>query len=446
MSSTHTPHADATAACENLPDLVRMNYFHGQLLGPADFQREQNYFRDKLRLLNRCLHGYGVICGLEVVAVIEQEMCAPHDERAKDRPPSAKVQVNCGFALDCHGNEIVLRSPRTIDVLELLSADERARLQNEECITAWLSICYQECGFQSTRPVGLDQCSVSTGCENARVREGWKLRVSLERPDEDERCEQCCSPCEDCCVLLAALKLRRSSNPQTADIDNGVRRRFGLYESTVITGISWRHGATYQWDDAAQILGTEQVSGGLEIRFSREVRVETLKPGVIDIWRLQGGRGLAGVVQHMEGEYVDLPASGYVDRVRYRDVTGERLQEGDRILIIVRGSFILDRCCRPVESAHIGGKVPLIAGSAGEGSADKTEQAKPAAAKQMPRSRRKDEARRGDDHKQEPHGQSEQSPPAEPPAPESCPQPPGHAGPWTTGTGPTFESWFFIAG
>ena len=48
------------------PELVRVNYFHGQYLGAREFRAEQAYVRAKLRLMNRCLHGYGVVCGLEV--------------------------------------------------------------------------------------------------------------------------------------------------------------------------------------------------------------------------------------------------------------------------------------------------------------------------------------------------------------------------------------------
>src|SRR5688500_18801799 len=69
--------------CATLPDLNRLNYFYGQMLGVADFQTEQHYFREKLKLHNRYLHGYGVVCGLggvpepyeeAVVAKCEEEL------------------------------------------------------------------------------------------------------------------------------------------------------------------------------------------------------------------------------------------------------------------------------------------------------------------------------------------------------------------------------------
>ena len=33
--------------------------------GASDLQREQQYFRERLKLHNRCAHGFGVACWLE---------------------------------------------------------------------------------------------------------------------------------------------------------------------------------------------------------------------------------------------------------------------------------------------------------------------------------------------------------------------------------------------
>ncbi len=44
----------------------RTRYFHGMLLTERDFQEEQIYHQEKRRLLNRMLHGWGVVCGLGV--------------------------------------------------------------------------------------------------------------------------------------------------------------------------------------------------------------------------------------------------------------------------------------------------------------------------------------------------------------------------------------------
>jgi hypothetical protein len=81
---------------------------------------------------------------------------------------------------------------------------------------------------------------------------------------------------------------------------------------------------------------------------------------VVDLWRIQGGSGLSGVISHVEGDYVDKPDSGPISSFKYRDESGETLNQGDRILITIRGNFILDQCCQPVDGEHLGGLVPQL--------------------------------------------------------------------------------------
>jgi hypothetical protein len=68
----------------------RVNYFAGQLLTEKDFQAEQIYIAGKRRLLNRYLHGWGIVSGLKV-SLSDNE-----------------IEIEPGLALDCHGNEIVV--------------------------------------------------------------------------------------------------------------------------------------------------------------------------------------------------------------------------------------------------------------------------------------------------------------------------------------------------
>ena len=125
---------------------------------------------------------------------------------------------------------------------------------------------------------------------------------------------------------------------------------------------------------------------------------------MVDLWVVEGGRGRSGNIYNMAGEYVDLPTTKTTTWLRFRQTTGETLQDGDRVLIIVRTGFILDKCCRPVDGDHIGGRVPTVTSSeetgayAGAGSS-------------------------------------------------LCQHPPLKFGPWTSGNGSpggTFESWFYI--
>lgn len=464
--------ATAREGCAEFPALVRMNYFHGQLISERDLRTEQLYFRERLRHMNRCLHGYGIICGLGVSAVelprdcedepdpededlkrklaeiekrmeavkSESEKADTDDEREKlgeqykalaaereavlrqhedgkkpgatpakvpaghcsDEPaPLHVVTVECGAALDCNGDDIVLRHPVPIDVAALLGKAGRRRLEAGEAVTAWLHICHVECGIEPARPFALDSCATNVQCIDSRVREDARITATLDEPAPDERCDGCCSSCEDPCLLLAAIRLEPGRPLGAADIDLSGRRPVGLYQPVVINGVNWHHGANYDAKTVNRLLGTKDPDGGLVIRFSRGVHVSTLQPGVIEVWRFAGGRGVSGIVTGVEGEYVDLPADGFVTEVRYRDITGETVQSRDRILVTVRGDFILDHCCRPVAAAHIGGRVPVLPGAL--------------------------------------------EPKSAPDRAGVCRYPPEARMPWTSGHGGVFESWFYVA-
>jgi hypothetical protein len=88
--------------------------------------------------------------------------------------------------------------------------------------------------------------------------------------------------------------------------------------------------------------------------------------------------------------------------LKFHQTSRETLQEGDRVLIVVRTGFILDECCRPVDGNHIGGRVPIL-----------------------PECKEYDRSQ----------------------TPSACAHPPLSFGPWTSGNGTpggTFESWFYI--
>jgi hypothetical protein len=78
-----------------IPFRKRNNYAYGMVLGVKDFQDEQSYFIDRMKLHNRTLHGYGTVSGLEV--------SSPEDT-------ANSIIVNAGAAIDPEGNEIMLPS------------------------------------------------------------------------------------------------------------------------------------------------------------------------------------------------------------------------------------------------------------------------------------------------------------------------------------------------
>jgi hypothetical protein len=76
--------------------IKRVRYFAGQLLGAEDFETEQRYVIDRLRRLNRWLHGWGIVGGLGVSM------------------GQGEIVVSPGLALDCVGNEIEVEQPTCV--------------------------------------------------------------------------------------------------------------------------------------------------------------------------------------------------------------------------------------------------------------------------------------------------------------------------------------------
>lgn len=66
------------------------------VLSERDFEAEQQYLRDRHTRHNRCLHGYGIACGLEV------------------SPGSTTISIDPGLALDGCGEEIVV--PEMVEI------------------------------------------------------------------------------------------------------------------------------------------------------------------------------------------------------------------------------------------------------------------------------------------------------------------------------------------
>jgi hypothetical protein len=74
--------------------LKRPSYFAGRLLDAATLSAEQDYFREKLRRLNRTVLGHGVVSGLGV--------------RVEPASAGGGIVVEPGYAIDALGEELAL--------------------------------------------------------------------------------------------------------------------------------------------------------------------------------------------------------------------------------------------------------------------------------------------------------------------------------------------------
>jgi hypothetical protein len=196
------PAGSGCCACDDSPEtcggtgVLRPSFFAGQLLTEDDLQQITAYQNSKRRLTNRYLFGTGVVCGLDVV-------CG-------DSPGT--VTVNCGYALDCCGNDIFLSCPVTIDINEKI----RSLPCNcgEPCDNGGrryqLCVSYAEV---SSEPASAYSPGATATCSNTRVQETctFDLRCApKECKPPDDLSSRITKVLEDCqCREITDVDLAR---------------------------------------------------------------------------------------------------------------------------------------------------------------------------------------------------------------------------------------------
>jgi hypothetical protein len=142
----------------------RSRYFYGKLLTVNDFETEQKYMNDKRRMVNRFLHGSGVVCGMNVVRV---------DDRT--------ISVEMGLALDFAGREIVVDAP-VIRKLDMIEGYDDTAGEN-----GYLYLCV-EYAEKETEPVHsiAGAGAHDTGeVENNKYAEGYRLFFTAQEPESE---------------------------------------------------------------------------------------------------------------------------------------------------------------------------------------------------------------------------------------------------------------------
>jgi hypothetical protein len=153
----------------------RTHYVEGRLLTAEDLTQDQQYFHEKARRHNRTLHGWGVVCGLAV----------------EPGPGKLEVRVAPGYALDAHGDEIVIESEVSVD----LCKEERNADAVRPCDSAdgespdvverfpgqhlYIAVRYAEC---YSRPVPAPDGGSEEASEYSRIRETFSIRALTELP------------------------------------------------------------------------------------------------------------------------------------------------------------------------------------------------------------------------------------------------------------------------
>lgn len=221
--------------CRKLNFFERNNYFYGKLLTASDFKAEQRYFVEKLRLANRLLHGFGVVCGLKVL---------------KGMLEDSKIRITEGVAIDCCGREIVVPEFVEVDFANGVAKDcngKEIELDMPEAIPkdgdVYILLKYYSRGV---KPV--PNIMETSGCEEiccyGRILESYKIEIKSElseSPSDTPEAKICedwnkfiadldCYEFKDCSVLLAKVKLSDGKVVHVEDMRKHVYSNFVLYE------------------------------------------------------------------------------------------------------------------------------------------------------------------------------------------------------------------------
>jgi hypothetical protein len=295
---SHDKRGCQDSGCDDLMN-ERIRYFMGRHLTARDFRDEQVYHRSHRLFHNRMLHGWGVVCGLNVM------------EHQNADCQKKYVKVTPGMALDCCGREIVVSCAVTCEEQGLPPIPWDSRSEAKPLLL--LLLCYDE---KKIDPVPVLQSEGDCGSaktDYGRVKETWKLSwkwVSRQellkygwkpqyaddvpaKPVEGqnhpevvygEPCshDDCGDPCDenhrscldgncspDHCVPLAILRIRRGE-PITKSRIFSVGRPEAPYVGqrlTHIADINWPHGGIV----TPRIL-RDKLKGTLRVTFDRKLK------------------------------------------------------------------------------------------------------------------------------------------------------------------------------
>ena len=167
----------------------RPRYYARQLVTPDDMTLEQDYFRAKLRRHNRYLHGWGVVCGANVVnASVAGKLSAD------------KLIVKAGYVLGPYGDEICIEKDQCIDIGKKCTSSQPQVPDDFDCTEAqppkpptppeqqrFVAIRYVEHKTRLVRvPLGGCGCEENT-CEHSRLSDGYEICILDDCPDSHLR-------------------------------------------------------------------------------------------------------------------------------------------------------------------------------------------------------------------------------------------------------------------
>ncbi|MDX2291649.1 MULTISPECIES: hypothetical protein [Streptomyces] len=146
----------------------RTRWYAGQLVAPADLTQWNHWVIDRRRRHNRLLHGWGIVCGVDVSPARTPEGSAI----------PGTVDIAPGALLAPQGDEIAVDEPVRVDARSLAPAGSGGALDPDH--TYFLVIRYHEEPTGAVQTVGSEN---EDACEYSRIREGYELGLLDALPE-----------------------------------------------------------------------------------------------------------------------------------------------------------------------------------------------------------------------------------------------------------------------
>ena len=157
----------------NFHKFEKNKYFYGKLMTVRDFEAEQQYFDGKRYLINRLLHGTGIVCGFENVKLIK-----------KEGEPLELNFIDGGMALTCCGHEIVVPSGTQKQIIDG-KGEPVSSLTNFPNL--YLKYKSYDSGYIA---VASNSSSCEEKCCPGRVVDDFEVVASSNDPNSGIKCKQ----------------------------------------------------------------------------------------------------------------------------------------------------------------------------------------------------------------------------------------------------------------
>lgn len=171
----------------------RVRFFPRQMITADDLNQEQNYHREKHRMHNRLLHGWGVVCG----CIVGRDLNAA---------TPLGLLIEPGFVITPQGDEILIGSQATFDLGTCVTQSSDPCVVTRPCpplavraptfTTLYLAVSYVECRTRPVRIAPLGCTCDEVDCEYSRICDGYQFSCLTTPPQSPLKveCAELCNP------------------------------------------------------------------------------------------------------------------------------------------------------------------------------------------------------------------------------------------------------------